>query len=952
MRNKLLILHFLLAFCITAIIVAVFLTLHTWVISFLAGAALLFAALIFRTWMLYVEEVLFKSDKALNINPENQNKNWLGNLDRLIKNQHLIEHKFQLSAKLISNLSQVDSSESVDELLKEDPIGKALQNIRNEMRQLKEEDEKQAWITNGLAKFSSILRDKVEVKQYAQNIISYLVKYLNANQGGLYIESSSEEDGRCLELVACYAYGKRKFVEKKIQEGQGILGQCMLEKDFIFLTDIPDSYVKITSGLGEATPRNIIVAPLVFNDIFCGAIELAFFQVLKPHEVEFVKKICQDIASEVASLKNVQHTQQLLQDSGKLTVELQAREEEMRQSMEELAATQEEMSRKQTELSGIMNAIDSTLAMVELNTEGKIIKNNFSFEEFLGFNSNQLLQKDFRLLIGNESEVSWNNILDEVIKSGDFKTTSKQGLVIWLSITFTPVKDQSQLTQKILCMIQNITQRKNKEKEFERLSLVTDNTDNSVIITDRNGLIEYVNEGFTKITGYEANEVVGKKPGDILQGPLTDKNIVKKLGEQIKAGVPIYEEILNYNKKKETYWVSLAINPVRNVNGEIDKFISIQSNITDTKIKALDFHQKLTALGKSNAIIEIDRMGNILEANDNYLELLGYELKDLIGKPYSILTNKENTFQKVLTTISEYGVQSGVFSRFDKNGRTHFMKLKDYPVMNIQGDLEKIIEFGVDVSNEKRLEKEAARKQAELNGYLNGVNNTIASVEFTLDGKLVTANEIFIKVLGYSGKELLSMDYLSLMSEEHSAIMMWENLKVGKFFSGEFKMKNKEGKEFWLSGTFNPIIIEAQTPEKILMLAQFTTQEKEKLNDLNALVHAFKSTLPVMEFTNTFSCKSANDMAMKLFGVSRIELKSKGIANFIAPYYLPKWEKIKASLSSDDVTFINLPLLRDTKVVTYEVSISIIRNLDGTVSKYVILLVKEIQDQVALLAVG
>ncbi len=911
-----------------------------WVMFGLLTATFMISFYIMRNWMASIKMLIAQSDQLL-LKKSSRSKWSFTNLHELKANQEMVAKKIETSVVLISNLVNPEKKQEQNVLAANDPIVIALEGIKSEMRKVKEEEDKRTWVTNGLAKFGEVLRKKSDLKEYTNNIISALVKYLGANQAGLFIEQQDEQGQRYLELAACYAYGRKKFVENRIEPGQGLLGQCMLEKDFIFIKDIPKNYVKITSGLGEATPRNIVVAPLIFNETFCGAIELASFEILVSHQLEFLKKVCDDIAAEIVSLKSAAHTQKLLNESNKLTAELQSQEEEMRQNLEELAATQEEMSRKQIELSGIINAIDSTLATVELDINGNIVKNNAIFEEFLSYNSHQLIGKPYTLLTGTEDEISWNKILNGSITSGDFRTVSKFGAEIWLSVTFTPVSDSNNKLIKILCMVQNITQRKSKEREFERLSLVADNTDNSVIITDKNGLIEYVNEGFTKMTGYSPSEVIGRKPGEMLQGPLTDKKTIAKLGEYIRAGIPIYEEVLNYNKKRESYWVSLAINPVRDEHGEINKFISIQANITETKSKALDFHQKMEALGRSNAIIELNKEGIIIAANENYLTLLGYTKEEMVGKPYSLLTQKEGTFKKVMDTIREQGLQSGTFSRFDRMGNRHCMKLMDYPVLNLDGELEKIIEFGVDVSKERRLEKEAERRQAELKSYLSGVNNTIASAEFQLDGTFFEGNEIFLKVMGYRKEDLVGTSIHELMGDDPSAVMMWENLKLGKFFSGEFKMKDEEGRELWLSGTFNPIMIEGDVPEKIIMLAQFTTQEKEKLNDLNTIVHALKATLPVLEFNPDFSCKTANEKAMKFFGLTRLNLKSKTILDFIAPYYHSIWKSKKDEIENNDLLTLHLPFIAGDASFNYEVTISVVRNLSGSIGKIVVLLVKE-----------
>jgi len=903
---------------------------------------------ILSNWMSYVKSLVAKSDQVLQYDKRDLRLSF-ANLERLKKNTDLIRDKFMASASIIADLTHPERIKSTSALTGNDPISRALVTIREEMLKIKEQDERRAWITQGIARFGEILRNKTAIEEYGQTIISNLVTYVDASQGGLFIEYLDESNERYLKLTGCYAYGERKQTDSRIEEGQGLVGQCMLEKEFIIITDVPESYVKITSGLGEATPANLVVAPLIFKGTFCGVIELAFIHSVEPHQLEFLEKICESIASEIVSLKHVEHAEKLLGESNLLTRELQSREEIMKQNLEELAATQEEMSRKQIELTGVINAIDSTLATSEFDMLGNLTRHNANLEQFLKMTSHQLAGKNYTVITGKDDAGKlWNDILHNKIKAGDFKTTCGNGTDVWLSITFTPIANATGRPERLLCMIQNITQKKLKEKEFEKLSLVANNTDNSVIITDHQGFIEYVNEGFTKMTGYEAGEVLGKKPGSILQGPHTDVGTIKKLREQLALGVPIYEEILNYNKKGDSYWISLAINPVRDDDETISKFISIQADITSTKSRELDFHQKMQALSRSNAILELDRNGKLIDINDNYLDLLGYTREELVGHPYTILTKKDNIIEKMMNTIKSGGMQTGVFSRYHKNGNRHWMKLIDYPVLDLDGQLVKIIEFGVDVSNEKRLEKEAMRKQAELDSYLKGVNNTIACVEFGLEGNFINGNEIFLKVMGFTKDELKDTLFPFLMGDDPSVIMMWENLRLGRFFSGEFKMRNKSGKELWLTGTFNPIVIENGNPEKIMMLAQFTTQEKEKLNDLNTMVNALKQTLPVIEFNPDFTCKAANEKTLKIFGLSRVDLRSKSVLDFLAPRYHTWWLTNNSSILTNNFSSFMLPFQVGSSVVQYEVSVSVTRNLDGSAAKIIMLLVKEVQERIFL----
>ncbi len=955
MKQKLLVLHLLFLIATLAIIVFAITEGGNLTILILAASALVFVFLIFSSWMKYLAELVTQSGQALSEKHKSSSPWSFNNFTLLNRNHEQVIKKLKVSADSIANLARTENTLATDELLMNDPIGDALQKIRFEMQKLKEEEDKHTWVSQGLARFSEILRNKGEVKEYSYQIISNLVKYIHANQGGLYIEYNTEKQERYLELAACYAYDKRKHVEGKIAEGQGLLGQCMLEKDFVFLTDVPKDYVKITSGLGEATPRNIVVAPLIFNETFFGAIELALFKVMKPHELEFLKKVCENIASEIASLKNIQQTQVMLNESNQLTLELQTREEEMKQNLEELAATQEEMARKQSELSGILNAIDSTLATAEFDTQGKLIKYNSIMEDIFGFNRVQFCTKDITLIIGKESDASFIQILHGKVKGGDFFTRCCNGESVWLSATFTVVHDPQGEPVKVLSLFQNITEKKKQEKEFERLSLVADNTDNSVIITDAGGITEYVNEGFTKMTGYSADEIIGRKPGDLLQGEDTDAETVLRIREKIEARQPIYEEILNYNKKGEAYWVSIAINPVFNKKGELENFISIQANITATKNASLDFRYKLEAISRSNAIIEFDNTGNILDANDNFLKLTEYSLDEIKGKHHRIFMHEgeaeKTTYQEFWKKLGRGEFISDEFERKTKRGKSIWLKGIYNPIFDMNGKTRKIVKFAVDISGEKRLQRLTQKKQKELNSYLDSINNTVASAEFEPNGKFKGANEIFLRVMGYKQDEIVGQPFDFFMGDDPAVIMMWENLRLGKFFSGEFKMKDKTGKDLWLTGTFNPIVVDGNTPQKIMMLAQFTTQEKEKFNDLNTLVHALKSTLPVLEMNEQFVCKTANEKFFKLFGISRLDLRSKSILDFIDPYYHGTWKKRQGEILTQEFISLKLPIKKSDHTASYEVSISVARSLDGHVSRVILLLVKEVEERVPVLAV-
>jgi hypothetical protein len=209
-------------------------------------------------------------------------------------------------------------------------------------------EEKRNWIAKGLSQFGDLLRGDLNERFY-QQLTSSLVRFMKINQAGVYIVEEGDDEEKYINLKSCYAFDRNKFLEKKIKIGHGLIGQCYLEKERIFLREVPASYINITSGLGDATPKCILIVPMVQDTNVEGIIELASFHVLEEHEIEFVQKLAESLAAFVASNRINMKTKLLLEKFQQQSEELRAQEEEMRQNMEEMQATQEEIHRTEQE---------------------------------------------------------------------------------------------------------------------------------------------------------------------------------------------------------------------------------------------------------------------------------------------------------------------------------------------------------------------------------------------------------------------------------------------------------------------------------------------------------------------------------------------------------------------------------------------------------------------------
>ncbi|HEX6889965.1 MAG TPA: GAF domain-containing protein, partial [Chryseolinea sp.] len=222
-----------------------------------------------------------------------------------------IEHeaRLQQQGRAVASLSGFIESISAGnygaELNLEDDganLGGILLSMRDKLKANAEDDRKRNWSTSGLAQVGEILRvSTASTADLYDNIIKFVVKYTKSNQGGLFILNEENESDKFLELVSCYAFERKKFLTKKIGLGEGLVGQCYLEGERIYLLEVPQEYITITSGLGGAAPNALLLVPLKINEKIFGVLELATFGKYEDHEVELVEKLTESIASTISS---------------------------------------------------------------------------------------------------------------------------------------------------------------------------------------------------------------------------------------------------------------------------------------------------------------------------------------------------------------------------------------------------------------------------------------------------------------------------------------------------------------------------------------------------------------------------------------------------------------------------------------------------------------------------
>jgi PAS domain S-box-containing protein len=401
-----------------------------------------------------------------------------------------------------------------------DELGNSLLLMRENLKKASEDAElrrienfQRSWTSQGLAEFGEMLREsKDTLDELANQILTRLVRYLDASLGGLFIINDDNKQDTYLELIAYYAYDRRKYIEKRINIGETLVGQCVLENETIFMNEIPKGYVEINSGLGKDDPKSLLIVPLKLNQEVYGVVELASFNNLENYQIEFVEKIGESIASTISSAKINLHTSKLLQESNEKSERLTKQEEESRKQIEEmeksiielkaleekekeltktlinqfkseitlLRKANEEHSSKLEKIKidhkNIELSVDNSIGTYALSINGEFIEANDRYLKMAGLSFNELKGKKLDDLMTEEQakEMDMQNFIPNLL-SGHIFRKNIQYIINnesrWFYETFTPFYDQAGKFSKIFCIVTDFTKMKLTEIQQEALVL-------------------------------------------------------------------------------------------------------------------------------------------------------------------------------------------------------------------------------------------------------------------------------------------------------------------------------------------------------------------------------------------------------------------------------------------------------------------------------------------------
>jgi len=604
----------------------------------------------------------------------------------LNESKEVIKENVEFTKQLIDN--------NLESTLKDDKknvLGRSLIQLRDRLKRNREEeifrkkeDEQRSWATEGQAKFAEILRENnSDLQKLSNNVISKLVKYLDANQGGMFLY---EEDGekRSFQLMGCYAYELERMREKIIPWGEGLIGRCGIELLPIYMTDIPEEYVNITSGLGEATPTSLFIVPMVINDELQGVIEIASFKEIEEYQKEFIEKIAEIVASTISGVKINMQTSQLLEESREQGTKLAKQEEEMRRNMDEMKMLQKEAAKQSEEFVSFSNSVNHTMIRADYNIDGVLLYANTKFLNKLGYESNSEVEgKNIKNFINEKDRTWFNNIWESLSKGGKhyegfMKHITKDGQDLWTLSTYTCVRDEEGRVSKILFLAIDTTENRKQSIEYEGMIRALDRSSLKAEFNVEGGIIN-CNTNFMNALSYSLEELTVKSIFDLID--VSESKEMAENWKKIQKNIT-YDGRVKYNCKdaREKYLYG-TYSAVRDMYGDVYKIIFIGNDITpqvtferkvemqneqllkqetllqenqqqlEIKLKAATqniekqlleveknkiLHEK-TLEGAIDAIITIDQNGRIVFFNTAAESVWGYKKEEVFNKNVNIL---------------------------------------------------------------------------------------------------------------------------------------------------------------------------------------------------------------------------------------------------------------------------------------------------------------------------
>ncbi len=382
---------------------------------------------------------------------------------------------------------------------------------------------------------------------------------------------------------------------------------------------------------------------------------------------------------------------------------------------------------------------------------------------------------------------------------------------------------------------------KNGRKNISEMQAKLDAISKSqgVIEFNLDGTVITANENFLNVLGYTLSEAIGVHHRNFVEESYANSNEYRQFWEKLNRGEFDSGEYKRIAKGGKEVYIQASYNPMFDSNGKPYKVVKFATEITEQKLKNAEFEGKVDAISKSQGVIEFNLDGTVITANENFLNVMGYTLKEAVGVHHSNFVEKSyansNEYRQFWEKLGRGEFDAGEYKRIGKGGKEIYIQASYNPIFDPEGKPYKVVKFATEITEQKL-------KNADFQGKVDAIGKSQGMIEFNLDGTVITANDNFLKVMGYTLKEAVGVHHRNFVEESYAKSneyrQFWEKLGRGEFDAGEYKRLGKGGKEIYIQASYNPIFDPEGKPYKVVKFATEITDKVHKVEKILAVVSA------------------------------------------------------------------------------------------------------------------
>jgi diguanylate cyclase (GGDEF)-like protein/PAS domain S-box-containing protein len=606
-------------------------------------------------------------------------------------------------------------------------------------------------------------------------------------------------------------------------------------------------------------------------------------------------------------------------------------------------------------VSAVLRAFNQVYASVRYDVYGKIIAANPQFLRLLGYELEELIgQADFLFFSQsfqrNLQNVLWEDLGQGITREQTALWVNKSGHELWLRSRYVPITNDAGTVFEVVQIVEDVTEQQNRESD-DRAQINAINRTQAVAQFALDGTLIGANEKFFTIFGYQPFE--GQRVHHQLF--LTEKDRGSEESDrfwtQLAQGEHQSGEFRRRAQDGREIWLQGVYSTVLDPAGRTTKIVLYADDITQRKLKQIDYEWQINAIHKSNIAVTFDTYGTILDANDLFLEATGYQLDDVVGNHHRIFVESTHAHGSNYATfwsdLRSGKHRVGTYRRKRSDGSPIWLQATYNPIFDASGNVMKIVKYASEVTAERLI-------QADHQGQIAAIHSVQCVASFDLEGNLIDANENFLSATGYKFADVrgkhhrIFVDQRSTKSAEYQSF--WDGFLRGETQSGEFKRICKDGSEIWMQATYTPILDMNGKPFKVVKYATDITAEKLAEADYRGQIEAIDKMEGVAVLKLDGTIVDINDNFETIFDYKRDELIGHHHSTLVerdiytSRDYAEFWRELRSGKGQSGML---KRLGKGGKTVWVQASYNPILDLNGQPSK-VVLYATDASENVAL----